>query len=58
MWLRDILGEPGPIGGWPWVIWQYADNVRMPGIEGPVDQNALRGTIQELLESSRVAPAS
>jgi GH25 family lysozyme M1 (1,4-beta-N-acetylmuramidase) len=45
------------IGGRPWVIWQYADNVRMPGIEGPVDQNALRGTIRDLLESTWVGPA-
>ena len=52
IWLRDVFGEPGPVGGRPWVIWQYADNVRMPGIEGPVDQNALRGTIRELLGST------
>jgi GH25 family lysozyme M1 (1,4-beta-N-acetylmuramidase) len=58
IWLRDILGEPGPVGGRPWVIWQYADSVRVPGIKGPVDQNALRGTVEDLLQSTRVASAS
>jgi lysozyme len=56
VWIRDVFGEPGPVGGQPWVIWQYADNVRISGIKGPVDQNALRGTIQDLLQSTRVAP--
>jgi lysozyme len=53
IWLRDIFGEPGLVGGRPWVIWQYADNVRIPGIKGPVDQNVLRGTIQDLPQVSR-----
>ena len=57
IWFRDIFGEPGPVGGRPWVIWQYADNVRISGIKGPVDQNALRGTIQDLLQSTRVGSA-
>jgi lysozyme len=57
IWVRDIFGEPGLVGGRPWTIWQYADNVRIPGIRGPVDQNALRGTIRDLLQATRVAPA-
>ena len=58
IWVRGIFREPGSVGGRPWVIWQYADNVRIPGIKGPVDQNALRGTIRDLLQSTRVAPVS
>jgi lysozyme len=57
IWLRDIFGEPGPVGDRPWVIWQYSDNVRVPSIKGSVDQSVLRGTVQELLQSTRVALA-
>ncbi len=55
IWIRDIFREPGPVDGRLWVIWQYAANVRVPGIKGPVDQNALRGTIPDLLQSTRVS---
>jgi len=45
-WVRDILREPDN-GVFPrWAVWQYADNVRVDGIETPVDANVLNGQIQ------------
>lgn len=40
LWLRDVFLEPD-IKKYPsMILWQYADNARLNGIEGPVDLNA------------------
>lgn len=41
LWVRDVFGNPDESVFPKWKIWQYADNVRIPGISGPVDLNAL-----------------
>lgn len=41
LWVRDIFREPKSKIFPEWKIWQYADNARIPGVEGPVDLNAL-----------------
>lgn len=41
LWVRSIFKEPAS-GEFPaWLMWQYADNARIPGIEAPVDLNIL-----------------
>lgn len=42
IWIRDIFSAPDQEVFPDWLIWQYADNARIPGIEGPVDLNAAR----------------
>lgn len=42
IWIRDIFSKPHGDLSNIWVIWQYADNARIPGIEGPVDLNVTR----------------
>lgn len=43
VWLRDVFFEPGELDGRPWQVWQYLPRGRVPGIVGPVDQNAFWG---------------
>ena len=44
-WLRSVKAEPKYIyGKRPWVFWQYTGTGSIPGIEGPVDINAHRGS--------------
>lgn len=40
LWIRDVFGRPDTRQ--EWALWQYADNARVPGIDGPVDLNAMR----------------
>jgi lysozyme len=54
IWIRSVFFEPdlGAYRGWR--IWQFSDNSRIPGISGPVDQNALRpgSSLSQLRESA------
>ena len=51
VWIRSVFTE-SPLDTYRnWVIWQFSDNSRVPGIAGPVDRNALRPGIT--LESLR-----
>ncbi|NKB53436.1 MAG: glycoside hydrolase [Rhizobiaceae bacterium] len=44
-WLRSVKAEPKYIyGKRPWVFWQYTGTGSIPGIKGPVDINAYRGS--------------
>ncbi|SPD73590.1 conserved hypothetical protein [uncultured Desulfobacterium sp.] len=43
IWIRDILSQPKLRDGRSWLIWQYADNGRLDGIQGPVDLNVFCG---------------
>jgi lysozyme len=38
LWIRSVFSAPAMET--EWAYWQYADNVRIPGINGPVDLNA------------------
>ena len=49
IWIRDIFRQPGRIDGKQWVIWQYADNVRINGVPRPGDQNVFYGGEQDFL---------
>ena len=39
LWVRSLFGEPNARAFRNWSYWQFADNARLPGIEGPVDLN-------------------
>ncbi|WP_027507396.1 glycoside hydrolase family 25 protein [Rhizobium sullae] len=41
LWLRSVFKEPEQERCGRWSIWQFADNGKVDGIEGPVDLNAL-----------------
>ena len=44
-WLRSIADEPERrFPGRTWILWQYSDTGRVPGIEGDVDLNAFHGS--------------
>ncbi len=38
-WVRDVFKKPDPEIFPRWVLWQYADNALVPGIDTPVDVN-------------------
>jgi lysozyme len=42
VWIRSIFTRPAPDAYGGWLIWQYSDTSRVPGIAGPVDRNVLR----------------
>ncbi|MGH0029279.1 MAG: GH25 family lysozyme [Myxococcota bacterium] len=42
VWIRSVFTEPAPDAFRRWLLWQFSDNARLPGIDGPVDRNALR----------------
>ncbi len=42
VWIRSVFSEP-PLDAYRgWVIWQFSETGRIPGISGPVDRNVLR----------------
>jgi len=54
VWFRNVFWRlPNDIAS-QWVIWQYADDGRVPGIRGPVDRNVLHPDIS--VSALRVAP--
>jgi lysozyme len=42
-WVRSLVFPPTFRSG-QWIIWQYQNYGRRPGVEGPVDLNVFRGT--------------
>ena len=44
LWVRDIVREPRDFVGRPWLLWQYSNRERVPGIRGLVDVNAFAGS--------------
>ena len=49
-WIRDILWTPDLSDKEKWVLWQYANNGRVPGINGRVDLNVFNGSRQKFQE--------
>ena len=44
-WLRSTAGHPGEVyPGAGWTFWQYTGTGIVPGVSGPVDINAFRGS--------------
>ena len=48
IWIRDTFTKPGEVNGRKWMIWQFADRKRVPGIKEPVDMNVFAGSLKEL----------
>jgi lysozyme len=46
LWRRSIAVEP--IGGPPWLFWQYHNRGQVKGVTGPVDLNAYAGGVKGL----------
>ncbi len=46
VWIRSIFGAPERSPDW--IIWQFANRGRLPGIATPVDLNVFRGTFADL----------
>jgi lysozyme len=42
IWVRDVLQRPEPDAFGGWLLWQYSETGRVPGIAGPVDLDVLR----------------
>ena len=47
IWIRNVLWEPSLGQPMAWTFWQYTDAGRISGIEGPVDLNVYRGSLEE-----------
>ena len=45
IWYREIWYRPLLV---PWRFWQYSDRGSVPGIQGNVDLNVFRGTLEDL----------
>lgn len=51
VWISDYTADQNGISNIPWSFWQYSDQSRVHGVDGPVDQSLYRGnakTIREL----------
>jgi lysozyme len=56
LWVRDLFFEPRPAWYGKWRFWQFADNARLAGVEGPVDLDAFccsRAEFDALLRSAQ-----
>ena len=42
IWIREIFRQPAPEEYGGWLIWQFSETGRVPGIAGPVDLDVLR----------------
>lgn len=43
LWVRDVFRQPRYTADRPWLLWQYSNRGRLPGIVGPVDLNVFSG---------------
>lgn len=57
-WVRNLYAPflPPRFRKEQWVIWQYHNRGRRPGVNGPVDLNAFRGSRQEFAAFAASAP--
>ena len=46
LWVRDLMFRPRATQYGEWRFWQYEDDGRVAGIEGPVDLNVFAGEIE------------
>lgn len=46
-WVRSLFWPP-PIRTQNWLLWQYHNRGRRPGVSGPVDLNVFRGSRGDL----------
>jgi lysozyme len=59
VFVREMFTPPRWLGGRRWLFWQFDDDGRVDGIEGPIDLNAFNGSVEDLrtLVHRDVAPA-
>lgn len=43
-WVRSLFRSPDSVFGAGWTFWQFASRARVPGVRGPVDLDAFRGS--------------
>ena len=46
VWIRSVVDEPAPDAFGGWLIWQFSETGRIPGIRGPVDLDVLRPGVE------------
>lgn len=51
LWIRDILKPPLLYGGRSWTFWQFTDRGEVNGIEGFVDKNVYKSTLEQFNET-------
>ncbi|APR87484.1 Lyzozyme M1 (1,4-beta-N-acetylmuramidase) [Minicystis rosea] len=56
LFLREIFQEPRWAEGRPWLLWQFHNSGRIDGVEGPVDLDALQGSMDLLRALARPTP--
>lgn len=50
LWVRNIFGKPKLQKGADWLLWQYANRGRMPGVGAFIDLNVYNGSAAEFRE--------
>src|SRR5262249_41582903 len=48
LFTRALFTRPGWLDGRPWLFWQFDDDGRLDGVEGPIDLDAFRGSAEDL----------
>ncbi len=51
-WIRSVFRAPPGEPGRDWQVWQFNDNRALPGVNGPVDENAAAVTLDQLTATS------
>ncbi|AMP20053.1 glycoside hydrolase [endosymbiont 'TC1' of Trimyema compressum] len=51
IWIRDILKPPLLYGGRNWTFWQFTDQGKINGIDGYVDKNVYKSTLEQFNDS-------
>jgi lysozyme len=49
LWIRSFSGPPSLPSGQGWAFWQFTDEGRVGGIEGPVDLSVYEGSLENLM---------
>jgi lysozyme len=50
LWVRNIFGAPRLHEGADWLLWQYANRGRMPGVDAFIDLNVYSGSAAQFRE--------
>lgn len=54
IWIRNIFVHPDTFSSLDWILWQFKSTARIPGIDGPVDLNVLKGNLERLDQFTNV----
>ena len=61
LWVRNTFFEPSASTYPRWLFWQFADNARLAGVNGPIDLNVFccpDAELRALGQATAVAPVS